>query len=148
MTGTMKSIVIGSSLLLMSVAANAQYRDRDDYYRGDRDYRGGYYNSGNIVDQVHYDIERALAVGYLSHGQYRTLQKAQEDLNDFQRSWNRGGFDKHELDEAIGRLQSVVDSRRLPYEMGSRLQDDANRLRDFRASRGGYGYGGYGYRRY
>ena len=146
MTGTMKSVVIGSTLLLMSAAANAQYRDRDDYYRGAR---GGYYNSGNIVDQVHYDIERALAMGYLSHGQYRTLQKAQEDLNDFQRSWNRGAFNKHELDEAIGRLQSVVDSRRLPYEMGARLQVDANRLRDFRASRGGYGYGGgYGYRRY
>ena len=144
-----RNALIGSALLLAAAAANAQvYRD-DPYWRSDRgDYRRDPgYGRGPFaeIDRVQADLSRAMSLGYLSHGQRRTLEKAQGDLYDLQRQWSRGHYSNHELDEAIGRIQNVVDHGRLSYRDRDVLQEDANRLRDLRAS-GAYRSAPYGYR--
>jgi hypothetical protein len=140
---------IGSGLLLMALTANAQVYQDDPYfrpdpgYRGSRDYRdyGGDRNyrapaySGAFpeIDQARTDLDRTMDMGYLSHGQRKTLMKARQDLDDLQYQWGRGHYSNHELDEAIGRIQSVANSGHLSYQARNMLQDDANRLRDLRA---------------
>lgn len=132
---------IGSGLLLIGLAANAQvYRD-DPYFRpdpgynGSRDYRGPTRYSGSYseIDQAREDLDRTMEMGYLSHGQRKSLMKARQDLDDLQYQWSRGHYSNHELDEAISRIQSVANSGHLSYQARNMLQDDANRLRDLRA---------------
>lgn len=145
-----RNALIGSGLLLMGLAADAQvyrddpyfrrdpdYRDRDPGYRGERDYRGPASPGGSFseIDQARQDVDRVMEMGYLSHGQRKTLMKAQQDLDDLQFQWSRGHYSNHELDEAISRIQSVANSGHLSYQARNMLQDDANRLRDLRANR-------------
>lgn len=142
-----RNAFIGSSLLLFGAAAYAQiYQDRDDFpRRTDRYYDRGYYN-GNMVGQVRADLDQPMSMPYLSHDQRKVLNKAREDLRDFDRASNGGKFDRHELDEAIARIQSVADSGRISEETRAMLMDDANRLRDLRANNGHtYSYRNNGY---
>jgi len=142
-----------------------QYQDRNDdrYYQQDdgryRDDRGYYpqarprYRNGNgygsPVQQALADLDYAQSNGYLSRGDRGRFNKAREELVEFQRKLDRGRFDRHELDDAIGALNRVVSHER-GYDGRSPLWDDLQRLREFRDSyqyQGG-GYGRYGYPRY
>jgi hypothetical protein len=144
-----RNALIGPGLLLlMGLAANAQVYQDDPYfrpdpgYRGTREYRGdrdrdyrapAYSGSFSEIDQARQDLDRTMEMGYLSHGQRKTIMKARQDLDDLQYQWSRGHYSNHELDEAIGRIQSVANSGHLSYQARNMLQDDANRLRDLRA---------------
>ncbi len=145
--------VVGAGMLLCGIVAQAQYYPgqrypgRDDGYGSYGGYRGGNRDYA-LFDRVQVDLDRAAANSYMSGGDRRRVQKARQDLADFQNRWSRGRFDRHELDEAIGRVQSVVNISRLSYRDRAALQDDLYRMREFRAyqSQGGDRYG-YGYRR-
>jgi hypothetical protein len=104
-------------LLLFTVAANAQYP------RGDRHYE--------IFNQVRADLDRAESHSYANGGDRKRFNKVREELNDFQRSGN-----PHELNEAISRLQNVVNDNRLAPRDRNILADDLYRMRDFRARNG------------
>lgn len=161
MRGFLKNSLIGSGLLLLGLSANAQvYRGDNGYYRGDPGY--GYSNNGydyrsgrEPLDRVRADLDRAAAdVGYLSRGEMSRFNHAREEIAEFQSKWNRGFFDRHELDDVIGSLQHVVNSNRLRYQDRDILIGDLERLREVRARRGRYserrGYyddDRYGYRR-
>lgn len=136
--------VIGFGMLLIGFGAQlgqAQVYDgrgyRDGSRGGDRSYA--------LFDQVQADLNRAATFGYLRGGQRRNLANASRDLAEFEGRWSRGRFDRHELDEAIGRIQHVIDHSGLNYRDRSALLDDVGRMRQFRA----YQSGGYnpGYRR-
>jgi hypothetical protein len=114
------------ALLLFTVAASAQYPRGDRYYDRD-DYR----NRGGILYQVRADLDRAESHSYANGGDRKRFNKVREELNDFQRSGN-----PHELNEAIGRLQNVVNDNRLAPRDRDILADDLYRLRDFRARNG------------
>lgn len=123
-----RNALIGSSLLLMGMTANAQvYQDRDDYSQQRM-------NVGNVLDQVRSDLNQAMNMGYLSRSQRSVLAQAREDLGDFDRAWDQGSFNRHELNEAIGRLESVVNSGRMSEDQRAMLQDDIGRLRGIRES--------------
>jgi hypothetical protein len=116
--------LLGSGLLLFGLTANAQ------------DYRGG----REPLDRVRADLDRAAAdVGYLSRGEMSRFNHARQEIAEFQNKWNRGFFDRHELDDVIGSLQHVVNSNRLRYQDRDILSDDLARLRDIRARGGAYG---------
>lgn len=127
-----RNAFLGSSLLLLGMAANAQvYHDRDDYYRG---------YGGNVVDQVRSDVQEAMNMGGFSWRDRNVMSSALEDLSTFDRQWDQGSFNRHELDEAVARLQIVANSGRISEEQRAMLQDDVNRLRQFRASNTTNGY--------
>jgi hypothetical protein len=114
-----------AALLLMGMTANAQYRrDYDDDHRRQRE----------PLDHVRADLERAAHdMYYLSEGELRRFNRVRQEIGEFQQKWERGRYDKHELGEVIGRLQSVVDKNRLQPRDRDRLFDDLMRLREFRA---------------
>jgi hypothetical protein len=120
-------------LFVCGLCANAQdwrYRDR------------GY--DREPLNRVRADLERAgHDMYYLSGGERRRLNKAREEIGEFQTKWERGRYDKGELNDVISSVQHVVDHNRLQPRDREYLMEDLARLREFRA-RGGYS--GYGYR--
>ncbi|MBZ5593443.1 MAG: hypothetical protein LAP39_14465 [Acidobacteriia bacterium] len=137
----MRSLLIrslaGGSLLLMALGAYAQdyprYRDDDRYSaRGGRGYYGRPGNRGSLMDQVQADLRFAQGAAY-SRGEAKRLDKAREELWEFQRKWNAGRFDHHELDDSIAAIQKVIDHNGLDERTRSMLWSDLRQLRDFRA---------------
>jgi hypothetical protein len=133
----------GGSMLLLALGAFAQdyprYRD-DDRYRDDRGgYREGRGYRGGLIEQVRSDLSYAQSAVY-SRGEAKRLNKANEELWEFQRKWNAGRFDRHELDDSIAAIQRVVDHNGLDERARSMLWNDVQRLRDFRAQHDGRGY--------
>jgi hypothetical protein len=132
-------------MLLLALGAYAQdyprHRDEDRYY--DRDERGGYRegrgNRGGLIEQVRSDLSYAQSSVY-SRGEAKRLNKANEELWEFQRKFNAGRFDRHELDDSIAAIQRVVDHNGLDERARSMLWNDVQRLRDFRAQNDGRGY--------
>ncbi|MGI8991329.1 MAG: hypothetical protein ACR2I2_17325 [Bryobacteraceae bacterium] len=132
---------VGFGMLLIGFGAQlgqAQVYDGRGYRGGDRGPNASY----ALFDQVQADLNRAATFGYLRGGQRRELAKASRDLAEFEGRWSRGRFDRHELDEAIGRIQHVVDHSGLNYRDRSALLDDVGRMRQFRAYESGR-YQGY-----
>jgi hypothetical protein len=128
MKGFSVKSLLGSGLLLIGLTANAQvYGD----YRGARE----------PLDRVRADLDRAAEnIGYLSRGEFARFNHAREEIAEFQDKWNRGFFDRHELDDVIGSLQHVVSGNRLRYEDRDILFYDLQRLREIRARGGAFGY--------
>jgi len=136
-----RSLAAGG-LVFMAVAAHAQdygrYRD-DDRYR-DRDDRRSYgRDRGDLIGQVQSDLSYAQSSAY-SRGEAKRLEKARNELWEFQRKWNAGRFDRHELDDSIAAIQKVVDHNGLDERGRSVLWNDLERLREFRAQYQDRGY--------
>ena len=117
----------GGGMLLLALGACAQ-----DYSRH-RDDRGG------LIEQVRSDLNYAQSAVY-SRGEAKRLNKANEELWQFQRKWTVGRFDRHELDDSIAAIQKAVDHNGLDDRARSTLWNDLQRLRDFRAQYEGRGY--------
>ena len=142
MLGFVKTAVLGSSFLYFGFALNAQVYQSPDYDYGER-------QIGNAADQVRSDLDQMIATENLTRSQRMVLAQAREDLREFDRVYEQGRFDRHELDEAIGRIQSVARGYWLSEEQRAMLQDDVEHLRQMRAASGYSGYGNteYGYYR-
>ena len=137
MRSSLIRILAGSGLLLMALGAYAQdyprYRDDDRYSdRDDRGYYGRPGNRGGLIEQVQADLRYAQGAAY-SRGEASRLNKAREELWEFQRKWTAGRFDRHELDDSIAAIQKAVDHNGLDERARSILWNDLRQLRDFRA---------------
>jgi hypothetical protein len=122
----------GDSMLLLALGAYAQ-----DYpHNRDGEGRG---NRGGLIEQVRSDLSYAQSAVY-SRGEAKRLNKANEELREFQGKWNAGRFDRHELDDSIAAIQKVVDHNGMDERARSTLWNDLQRLRDFRAQNEGRGY--------
>lgn len=112
-------------VLLSSAVAFAQPRGRRDMY----DPRW----VSATIGRVHADLDRAYQGGWrVSPGDRRRLDRAEDQLRHFSEDWNRGRFDKGDLDGAIGSIQRVVDDNRMPPGHRGSLYRDLDRLRDMR----------------
>jgi len=114
-------------MLLLALGACAQ-----DYPRHRDDHAG-------LIEQVRSDLSYAQS-GVYSRGEGKRLNKANEELWEFQRKFNAGRFDRRELDDSIAAIQKVVDHNGLDDRARSTLWNDLQRLRDFRAQYEGRGY--------
>jgi hypothetical protein len=123
--------VLFSTFLAGVVAAQAQ-----TYERRDR----------ALFDRARTDLDRASSYPYSSRDDRRRFDEARRELFDFESRFDQGRYEKHELNEAIDRIQRVVSHNSLdPRDRGA-LEDDLRRMRDYRAFRDHGGYA-YGYRR-
>jgi hypothetical protein len=110
----------------------AFYRTREQWFRGDN-WRG------RIFDRVREDVEYVRARTFpLGADQYRLVATIQQ-LNQLQSKLDAGRYDERELDDVIAALGSVVRDNRLAPGDREVLNDDLNRLRDFRARHDYYG---------
>ena len=113
----MRRFLAAAALLLITVAANAQYQ------RGPR--------GGGVLERVRGDLDRAESHSYANGGDRKRFNNVRQELNDFQRTGN-----PHELNEAISKLQKVVNDNRLAPRDRDVLADDLYRMREFRARNG------------
>jgi hypothetical protein len=131
------SLALGTTLLASGAFAqyDRPYADRD-YARQDR----------SVFDRARMDLDRAAAYPYASRSDRKRFDEARRDLFDFSSRFDQGRYDKHELDQAIDRLDHVVSSNSLdPRDRGA-LSDDLRRMRDYREFRNHHGEREYGYR--
>jgi len=119
-----QSMVFGAALLLgLGLAAQAQFAPAVPYEAE---------SVSNLVDRVHVDLNRAYTSFHFTHGDRDRLNDAEKELRDFSLKWDRGNFDKGELDDAIGRVQHVLDNNHLPPGDRDALSSDVNQLRRMR----------------
>jgi len=131
-----KALLAYIILLMGNGVASAQWYPDGSYNRRDGYAYGNYGSYGaGLLDQVQAHLQRAAYNAYGSRGR---IEHARKDVYDFQKRLNEGRFDRHELDEAIGSVQRVVDSNFIDERDRYTLRIDLARMREFRASRGGY----------
>lgn len=111
---------------------DAYHRDRDDRFRGE-DMRQRFFA------RIREDLEHVQS-GTFPFGadQYR-LARTKQELEEMQGKLAAGRYDQRELDEVIGAMSQVVRDNRLSGRDRDVLNDDLNRLRDFRARHNDYG---------
>ena len=85
-----------------------------------------------LVDRVHSDLDSAYGRFRFTHGDRDRLNHAEKELRDFSQKWDRGNFDKGELDDAIAGVQHVLDNNHLHSADRDALSGDVNQLRQMR----------------
>jgi hypothetical protein len=131
---------LAGGLLLVAGTAYAQDRDpdqdrdrgydtyhhqRDDFYRGDR-WRA------RMFDKVRADLDHAQSVSFpIGRDEYRIV-KTKTELGELQTKLDNHQYDQPELDDAIAALSRVVSDNRLSPRDRDMLNDDLNRLREYR----------------
>lgn len=99
---------------------------------GDRDYAR---QDRALFDRARIDLDRASGYQYASRADRRRFDDARGKLYEFQIRFDQGRYDRHHLDEAIERIQHVVESNSLdPRDRGA-LSDDLRRMKDYREFR-------------
>ena len=124
--------IVGTILLVAAAGpAHAQRRD------------------GNIVGRVLRELDVAArgSHSYVDGHERKHFERAMDELRRFEDRWQRGQWDNGRLDHAIEALSHLADARQLDPRTRRLMAEDANLLRQFRASRRGYNSGPYGYRR-
>jgi hypothetical protein len=116
------------TIFLSAGAAMAQYGRpyaNQDYARRDR----------TLFDRVRTDLDHASGYPYASRSDRKRFDEARRELFDFESRFDQGRYDKHELNEAIHRMENVVSHNSLdPRDRGA-LADDLRRMRDYREFR-------------
>ena len=85
-----------------------------------------------LVDRVHMDLDHAYGVWHFSNDEREHLNRAEKELREFAQTWDKGKFDIGRLDNAIGSIQHVLDSNKLPESDRVALSDDVTQLRRMR----------------
>ena len=103
------------------------HRDRDEFYRGDW--------RAHFFDRVRDDLDHAARSAFpFGEDRYR-LARVRQELDELQRDWASGRWDRRELDDVIDALKRVVRDNRLAPRDRDILTDDLNRLREIRERR-------------
>jgi hypothetical protein len=121
---SLKLISFSSALLLaLGLLAQAQFAPQVRYDPS---------TVSSLVDQVHLDLNRAYEAYHFTNGDRNRLNDAEKKLRDFSLKWERGSFDKGELDDAISHVQHVLDNNRMPLADRDALSSDVHQLQRMR----------------
>ena len=100
-----------------------------------------------LFNQVRNDLDRASRYSYASRSDIKRFDEARIHLFSFESRFDQGRYEKHELDDAIDRIQRVVANNSLdPRDRGA-LDEDLRRMRDYREFRNHHYAEDYDYRR-
>ena len=116
-------ILTAATLLAAATLANAQFDSGVKYDAG---------SVSALVDRVHSDLDHAYGQWHFSRGDRDRLNHAEKELREFAQTWQNGKFDKGELDGAIGKVQHVLDSNKMPQRERDVLSEDLSQLRKMR----------------
>jgi hypothetical protein len=92
-----------------------------------------------LFRRVREDLNHVALITPPFGGDQARLERTNFELDKLQQKLSRGFYDERELDEVIGALRVVVQNNRLPGDERAILNDDLNRLRDFRVRHDEYG---------
>src|SRR5258708_33536890 len=85
-----------------------------------------------LVDRVHTDLDHAYGVWHFSNDDRERLNHSEKELREFAQTWDKGKFDVGRLDNAIGGIQHVLDSNKLPESDRAAISDDVTQLHRMR----------------
>jgi len=85
-----------------------------------------------LVDRVHDDLDHAYRLKHFSNDDRERLNHAEKELREFSQTWDKGKFDVGRLDDAIGRVQHVLDDNKLPKDTRSSISNDVTQLHRMR----------------
>lgn len=123
----------GSGILLCSLTATAQNRDRDrDGYN-----QNGYYqqNRGEhvwVFNRLRRDLDRVSANAVPGTGDRMRIDTARHELNELQAKVNFGNYDQRDIREASQAVDRVMDQNHMPEWARSQLNNDLANLQNFR----------------
>ena len=132
-------LLIAASLLAgLATAASAQYYQSPAFQNPNQD--------RSLFNRARADLDRAALYPYQSRSDRKRFDEAKRDMFDFAARFDQGRYEKHELDKAIDRIQSVLNRNSLDSRDRGALDEDIRRMRDYRAFRDHKVYRDYGYR--
>lgn len=114
---------LAGTLLICVTLVHAQF---DDGARYDG------HSVSTLVDRVHGDLDHAYRLKHFSNDDRERLNHAEKELREFAQTWDKGKFDVGRLDDAIGRIQHVLDNNKLPEETRLPISDDVTQLHRMR----------------
>ena len=102
------------------------YHEREDFYRGEW--------RGRLFARVRQDLDYVSGRTFRGDDRYR-LAAVYRELDDLQRDYASGRWDRRALNDVIQSLERVTDDNRLSPRDRDLLRDDLGRLRDLRDRR-------------
>jgi hypothetical protein len=134
MKSILLSSVAGAGLLVFSLTAIAQDRDRDnDSYHSDRDARfNDQHWRGRLFDDVRQDVQHVQTVTWPGGGDEYRLSATIDQLNQLQAKLADHVYDQSQLDQVIDALGKVASYNRMAPRDRDILNDDISRLRNYR----------------
>jgi hypothetical protein len=121
-----------AALLLAGLIAAPAFGQYYDSPYGDRDRAR---QDRAVFDRTRMDLDRASNYPYASPGDRKRFDEARRDLFDFAARFDRGRYERHQLNHAIDRIEKVVRDNSLAPEDRGALADDLRRMRDYREFR-------------
>ncbi len=134
--------IAGTGLMLFGLTASMQAqrpRDDDAYHRGRDDYYRGNQWHARFFERIREDLNHVQVTAFPGSGDEYRIARTKEELNELQNQFAEHRYNEREVDEVIGTLQRVVADNRLSERDRDILNDDLNRLRDFRARHNDWG---------
>lgn len=102
------------------------YRDRDEFYHGEW--------RGRLFARVRQDLDYVSGSTFRGDDRYR-LAAVYRELDDLQRDYASGHWDRRALDDVVQSLDRVAQDNRLSPRDRDLLRDDLSRLRELRGRR-------------
>ena len=100
------------------------YENRDTFYHGE-----GW--RMHMFQRVRDDLDHVQTSIFRGGDEYR-IARTKEELNELQSKMAEHRYDQPQLDDVINSLQKVVADNRLTPRDRDMLNDDLNRMRDYR----------------
>jgi hypothetical protein len=122
----LKAGIVMLALFGFTAAAQDWYHDREERFRGE-EWRG------HLFEHVRVDLDHVGSAVFAAPREQHRLQRTKQELADLQGKLQAGRFDDHELSDVIDSLVKSANDQRLAPRDRDVLNDDLNRLRDYRA---------------
>lgn len=101
------------------------YHDRDARFQGEQ-WRA------HIFEHVRVDLDHIGSAIWASGKERNRLERTKQELAELQGKMEHGRYDERELDDVIDSLRKSANDDRLSPRDREVLNDDLNRLRDYR----------------
>jgi DNA primase catalytic subunit len=121
----LKAGIFMLACLGLSAGAQDWYHDRDARFHGE-EWRG------RIFEHVRVDLDHIGSAVWAAGRERRRLERTKQELAELQDKLVHGRYDEHELDDVIDSLKKSANDDRLSSRDRDVLNDDMNRLRDYR----------------
>ncbi|MGB6942842.1 MAG: hypothetical protein WBE37_10630 [Bryobacteraceae bacterium] len=129
--------IAGLSLLVFSLTAAAPDRNPsqdENSFHADRDaYFNGEHWHARLFERVKADVEHVRAAAWPRGGDDFRLDKTVAELDQLQSQYAKKVYDDSELQRVIDTLGKVASFNRMPARERKIIDDDINRLRQYRA---------------
>ena len=110
----------------LNAAAQDWYHDRDGRFHGG-DWRG------RLFEHVRMDLDHIQHSTWPGGGDRYRIERTKHELGELQVKLEHGRYDEHELNDVIGAMNRVVADNHMGPRDREVLNDDLNRMRDYRA---------------